>query len=495
MEAATKDVANPSGETADFEVHPMILDSDPPSKAGSSLTGLGWMVTGFFVVADLVGAGVVAMPVAFLDTGLVGGIIFMVVICFIYAVTGHQLGENWLIMQERWPIYRQHCRTPYPEMAIRSMGEFWRIVAYVNCYLTMFGMAVVYVLIPARTIWNFAEEFGSTIPYCYFILMLAAFILPFTYLRSPADFWWVIVIAMLLTYISVIAAYIGIGMDAPVCLQHVRQTEPTFLSILLKLGIFLFAFNGHNVFPTIQHDMREPRDFTKAIVVGFIICSLLYMPFSIFAYVVYGNSMRDSVVDSLQIRWTRFTSDISIGLHCILVLILTINPINQQFENIFHVSQSFGWHRVIIRTVIMLAVTFVAVTIPDFTPVMNVFGSTTIPISCVVLPTLFNLWLNASRYDKEKGDWTIPSTMEVVKRTPLWKLIYSIVVLVVVIIGGVIGTVEGIRNFASVNFSAPCYVRPFLSESYDVYKGSQINCCGAYRNITAHSYITDECKS
>ncbi|KIH52605.1 hypothetical protein ANCDUO_17291 [Ancylostoma duodenale] len=101
--------------------------SDPTMEENKSekhrnTKGISWPMAAIFIVGDMMGAGMIAIPLAVVNAGLLPGVAIIILAAIFTGYTGIQLGENWALMQKRWPEYKEHCRRPYPEMAYRAMG-------------------------------------------------------------------------------------------------------------------------------------------------------------------------------------------------------------------------------------------------------------------------------------------------------------------------------------------------------------------------------------
>lgn len=75
---------------------------------------------------------------------------------------------------------------------------------------------------------------------------------------------------MVTTSIAVILILIGANFDYKLCSSSYQQPESTIYNFFLAIGTFIFAYGGHAAFPTIQHDMKNPNDFTKSSILAFL---------------------------------------------------------------------------------------------------------------------------------------------------------------------------------------------------------------------------------
>ncbi|KAH7700821.1 Protein Y32F6A.4, partial [Aphelenchoides avenae] len=180
--------------------------------------GLNWFVTGLFVVGDLAGGGLVALPTAMIQSyfwiGLGLTLLMSVIVCY----TAYVLGQCWVILLRRWPEYRSHCRKPYAELGYRALGPKMRTTVSICLNVTQFGIAVVYLLLSAKNIHDFLQwAAGVEINFCIVILVVAAGLLPVTFLKSPQDFWGAVVLAMFTTSLAVVLICVGAILDFKTC--------------------------------------------------------------------------------------------------------------------------------------------------------------------------------------------------------------------------------------------------------------------------------------
>ncbi|KAK6037963.1 transmembrane amino acid transporter protein [Cooperia oncophora] len=394
---------------------------------------MSWPTAAIFIVGDMMGGGMIALPIALVNAGLIPGITIIILGAIFTGYTGVQLGDNWTLMQKRWPEYKSHCRRPYPEMAYRAMGtKAKRIVAFCLC-VTQFGICTVLMLLAANNFSNLLAAVGFAVNFCYVILLIGAVLWPFVMLKSPMDFWQGAVGAAASSTVAAILIVAGSIHDAPVCQQVVSYPEFSFHNLFLAYGTIAFAYGGHGAFPTIQHDMTKPFRFNRAVWASYIFILIVYIIVSSTGYAVYGDSMRNTVIPSLQIGWLSQLVNVMITVHVLPTVVIVFSPLAQQVEEWTGVPQRhFSAHRFAMRSLLLLGIIFTAESIPHFGVFLDLasfialkaqstvfvwaerVGGSTITLMTMLLPSVFYLFLFASH--KKRKD--LINTMQISPDSP-----------------------------------------------------------------------------
>uniref|UniRef100_A0A8R1HH17 Aa_trans domain-containing protein n=1 Tax=Caenorhabditis japonica TaxID=281687 RepID=A0A8R1HH17_CAEJA len=263
--------------------------------------GMSMLVTALFIVGETAGGGLIALPTAILSTGALTGAFLLLMAALICTYTGFLLAENWTILQELYPEYRDHCRKPYPAMGLRAVGPKFAHFVSAILQVTQFGTAVVFVLLAAKNGENMLNaNFDTHVSFCFMIIVVSLLVFPFTLPKSPKDFWYAVVAAMVTTTVSVILIIVGAWKDYEVCQKEVFYPPINVQKTLMSFGTIMFSYGGHCAFPTIQHDMKKPHQFSKSVSIAFLVVFIFYLPVSMSGYLVYGSSLSDSIIPSIQ---------------------------------------------------------------------------------------------------------------------------------------------------------------------------------------------------
>ncbi|CAI5437806.1 unnamed protein product [Caenorhabditis angaria] len=475
--------------------------SDETTYNHHNVHGISWLMAGVFIVGDMMGAGMIALPISLGNAGLIPGIILILLASIFSGYTGIQLGENWEMMQSRWPKYRNHCRRPYPEMAYRALGPVARQVVAVLLVVGQFMIASVLLLLSAQNFTNLLNAFfGLHLDFCIFILALGLVLWPFTLLQSPMDFWQLAVISAVSSTVAAGFIIFGSVHDMPVCAPVAEMPRFQFSSFSLSYGTIVFAFGGHGAFPTIQHDMKKPQQFNYSVISSYILITIVYLAVGITGLISYGDSMIDTVIQSIQIQWVGQVVNILITAHILPTIIIVLSPMSQQVEEWIKIPNEFGFRRIIVRSLVIAASIFTALSVLKLGLFVDLVGATTITCMTMLLPSVFWLFMQASQKKREEGlrlgliqenspDIETASLADVYHYTPKWILLFNIVSFTFGLIGGISSAWSAIEALLGSQQVAPCYVKWFKDGFLTDVSGGLLHCCGADENISYYGDI------
>ncbi|CAL1528940.1 unnamed protein product [Lymnaea stagnalis] len=411
---------------------------------GHHAHGLTVLTTAVFAVGEMAGSGVLALPAALNGTGYIG-ILLNILCAVVSAYTGMLLGKCWLIVLNRYPDYAADSRYPYPAMGQVTYGNPGRLVVSCAINFTLFGVSVVFLLLASENIQSLVKDAGSDFSFCYWLLIVAGCLMPITWLGTPKDFWPIAVGAVFATSIACCVILANIVEDSK-ALPTAFHPNIEFKGFFFAFGTICFAFGGHPAFPTFQADMRNPEKFGKAIFIAYMIVLLMYLPVAISGYMAYGINAQDNILLSVSSGPMQYTVEILITLHLICSFIIVINPVCQEFEEILKIPRSFGYKRVIFRTLMMGVVLFVAESIPRFGAILSLVGGSTTTLLAYILPPVFYLKLCSM-----EGDWEQISVS-------LHEKVACIEIIAIGTVAGVASTYSAVSSLAGSSFEKPCYL-------------------------------------
>lgn len=295
----------------------------------------------------MVGAGIVALPYA-MKLANYYGIPLFIISSLIMCYSGYLLAKacNHILGSE---VDREEMRAPYAALGERACGKATRHVVTFTLNISLVLTCIVFILLAGEVFSVLIDLPLSAVSHRnklrVWFAICGAFLLPLTLFGTPKDFWGIALLASLTSGIAV--ALITANLVWVTKSGLVRPSPPptNFEKIVASFGTVLFGFGGVTIFPTIQNDLKEPKDFHIAVVVGYSIVTAIYVGIPLASYFVLGDLIGEDILTTLtnlpifaESKIFRCLVIVAQGLicgHVLCAFILNINPVHQQLEGHF----------------------------------------------------------------------------------------------------------------------------------------------------------------
>ena len=128
------DLDEPYGDGFDDE----IIARGKHHSAAELQKGLTVFTAAVFIIGEMAGSGVLALPAAIVGAGWTGfGL--LILCCFASGYCGTVLGRSWAILREGHDKYKDHVRYPYPAIGEEAYGRWASLAVTICINITLIG--------------------------------------------------------------------------------------------------------------------------------------------------------------------------------------------------------------------------------------------------------------------------------------------------------------------------------------------------------------------
>ena len=345
------------GEEQDVEDEEQLT----PSAASKSPRRRGKLTTNrqafFTMIKAIVGSGLLFLPRAFVD----GGIVFSAVCeCFIAVLTALCI---MLVVNARG-----HTSLSFAEMGEMAGGTFGRLAVQGSLIAFQLGLVVAYFIFVADTLGKILREFTL----CKVDLDPAILIYVHAFVQIPAACLRNIRSLAVLAEIADICIVLGILLVLYVCATKIAADGPAYVpairpyTVPLFIGTSVMSFEGVAIMIPIKESMQTPDDFKKVLIVATVVVCALYTSVGVLGVLAYGNTVEQNILLSVGGTYVAPTVSILYSIAIMCSLPLQAFPAYRVLELALGIPSgkhlpSAKWTKNFLRAFILLALAGVAV--------------------------------------------------------------------------------------------------------------------------------------
>jgi amino acid permease len=363
-----------------------------------------WWYSAFHNTTAIVGAGVLGLPQAISFLGWPGGMVVLVLSWVISLYTLHQLVALHEFEGKRFNRYHELGQYAFG----KRLGDFAIITPQL---IVMIGLGITYSVTGGQSLYRF---WGFTCPKtpegnCKTAMGQSAWIVVFgaiqlVFIQCP-NFNALSIISFSAAVMSLMYSTIAIGgsikagkqPDAVYNLDG-QSTAKGVFNAFNALGIIAFAYGGHNVVLEIQATMPSPpatyRPYMRGVYVAYAVLTWCYAGVGITGYHAFGNKVASNILFSINKPvWMVCLALFAVFIHVVGSFQVYTMPVMDMIEmQMVKRGIPNGLpSRLIYRSIYVVLITFVAVSIPFFGSLMGFIGALGTGPTTFFLPSI--IWL------------------------------------------------------------------------------------------------------
>ncbi|PSS33476.1 Lysine histidine transporter like [Actinidia chinensis var. chinensis] len=373
-----------------------------------------WWYSAFHNVTAMVGAGVLGLPYAMAELGWGPGVTVLVI--------------SWIVtLYTLWQMVEMHEMVPgkrfdrYHELGQHAFGKKLGLYIVVPQQLIVeVGVNIVYMVTGGKSLQKFHNlvcKDCKSIKLTYFIMIYASVHFVLSHLPNFNSISGVSLAAavMSLSYSTIAwAASVDKGVVKDVDYSYkATTTAGKVFNFFSALGDVAFAYAGHNVVLEIQATIPSTPEkpskgpMWRGVIVAYIVVALCYFPVSLIGYWMFGNSVEDNILITLEKpTWLIAMANLFVVIHVIGSYQIYAMPVFDMIETVLVKKLKFKPTRTlrfISRNVYVALTMFIGMTFPFFGGLLSFFGGFAFAPTTYFLPCI--MWLAIYKPRKFSLSW------------------------------------------------------------------------------------------